>query len=106
RASDHSDVASARREPARYRVRVAGGFSDARLRNTERSVATGTPASGQGDRGIMVFTVAFAAVALPDAVMLSACLVLTLAVLTFVFWIEPDEADSAPHRSQLDQLLE
>ena len=47
-----------------------------------------------------------AAVVLPDAVMLSACLVLTLAVLPFVFWIEPDEADSAPHRSQLDQLLE
>src|SRR5260221_10632422 len=54
----------------------------------------------------MAFTLAFAAVVLPDAVMLSACLVLTLAVLTFVFWIEPDEADSAPHRSQLDQLLE
>jgi len=38
--------------------------------------------------------------------MLSACVVLTAAVLTFVFWIEPDESDSAPHRSQLDQLLE
>jgi type II secretory pathway component PulM len=42
----------------------------------------------------------------PDTVMLSACVVLTLAVVTFVFWIEPDPADSAPHRSQLDQLLE
>jgi hypothetical protein len=48
----------------------------------------------------------FAAVVLPDAVMLSACVVLTLAALTFVFWIEPDPGDSAPHRSQLDQLLE
>jgi len=38
--------------------------------------------------------------------MLSACVVLTLAALTFVFWIEPDAGDSAPHRSQLDQLLE
>jgi hypothetical protein len=54
----------------------------------------------------MTSTLAYAAVVLPDAVMLSACLVLTLAVLTFVFWIEPDESDSAPHRSQLDQLLE
>ena len=54
----------------------------------------------------MLFSLTLAAVVLPDAVMLSACLVLTLAVLTFVFWIEPDEADSAPHRSQLDQLLE
>jgi hypothetical protein len=54
----------------------------------------------------MTFTLAFAAVILPDAVMLSACVVLTLAAVTFVFWIEPDAADSAPHRSQLDQLLE
>jgi hypothetical protein len=49
---------------------------------------------------------AFAAVVLPDAVMLSACVVLTVAALMFVFWIEPDPGDSAPHRSQLDQLLE
>jgi hypothetical protein len=50
--------------------------------------------------------VPLAALILPDAVMLAACLVLTLAVLTFVFWIEPDPGDSAPHRSQLDQLME
>ena len=49
---------------------------------------------------------AFAAIVLPDTVMLSACLLLTLAALTFVFWIEPDPGDSAPHRSQLDQLME
>src|SRR5713101_8232475 len=54
----------------------------------------------------MPFTLTYSAIVLPDAVMLSACVVLTLAVLTFVFWIEPDESDSAPHRSQLDQLLE
>src|ERR1017187_3448006 len=54
----------------------------------------------------MMFTFAFAAMILPDTVMLSACLVLTLAVLSFVFWIEPDAGDSAPRRSQLDQLLE
>ena len=51
-------------------------------------------------------TPSFAAIVLPDAVMLSACVVLTLAAVTFVFWIEPDAADSAPHRSHLDQLLE
>jgi hypothetical protein len=50
--------------------------------------------------------VAFATLILPDTIMLAACLVLTLAVLTFVFWIEPDPGDSAPHRSQLDQLME
>ena len=48
----------------------------------------------------------FAAIIMPDAIMLSACLILTLAALIFVFWIEPDPGDSAPRRSQLDQLLE
>src|ERR1700676_4328065 len=42
----------------------------------------------------------------PDSTMLSACVALTLAAVTFVFWIEPDPGDSAPHRSQLDQLME
>src|SRR6202140_5073447 len=51
-------------------------------------------------------TLAYIAIILPDTVMLAACVVLTLAVLTFVFWIEPDASDSAPHRSQLDQLME
>src|SRR5579864_5678956 len=51
-------------------------------------------------------TLALMAVIFPDTVMLSACLVLTLAAVIFVFWIEPDPGDSAPRRSQLDQLLE
>ena len=46
------------------------------------------------------------AVQFPDSIMLSACVALTLAAVIFVFWIEPDPGDSAPHRSQLDQLLE
>src|SRR3977135_835834 len=54
----------------------------------------------------MPFTLAYAAVVLPDAVMLSACVVLTLADLTVVFCIEPDESESAPDRSRVDQLLE
>jgi hypothetical protein len=49
---------------------------------------------------------ALIAVIFPDAVMLSACVVLTLAAVIFVFWIEADPGDSAPRRSQLDQLLE
>jgi len=49
---------------------------------------------------------ALTAIVLPDSLMLAACVVLTLAVLTFIFWIEPDAADSAPHRSLLDQLFE
>src|ERR1700680_3399407 len=51
-------------------------------------------------------TLALMAVMFPDTIMLTTCLVLTLASLIFVFWIEPDPGDSAPHRSQLDQLLE
>lgn len=42
----------------------------------------------------------------PDALALTACVALTAAVLIFVFLIQPDAADSAPHRSRLDQLLE
>ena len=49
---------------------------------------------------------ALTAILFPDTVMLSACVVLTLAAVIFVFWIEPDPGDSAPHRSHLDQLLE
>jgi hypothetical protein len=41
-----------------------------------------------------------------DLVMLFACLALAAAVLIFIFYIEPDASDSAPHRSRLDQLLE
>jgi len=37
---------------------------------------------------------------------LIACTALAVATLIFVFYIEPDAADSAPHRSRLDQLLE
>ena len=54
----------------------------------------------------MMLTWTFAAIVLPDTIMLAACVALTLAALTFVFWIEPDASDSAPHRSQLDQLME
>jgi hypothetical protein len=41
-----------------------------------------------------------------DGAILLACLALAAATLTFIFLIEPDASDSAPHRSRLDQLLE
>ena len=41
-----------------------------------------------------------------DTVILLACLGLAAATLVFIFFIEPDAADSAPHRSRLDQLME
>ena len=41
-----------------------------------------------------------------DSVILLACLALAAATMLFIFYIDPDPADSAPHRSRLDQLLE
>ncbi len=41
-----------------------------------------------------------------DGAVLLACLALAAATLVFIFYIEPDAADTAPHRSRLDQLLE
>jgi hypothetical protein len=41
-----------------------------------------------------------------DTLAIVACLALTAATLIFIFFIEPDASDSAPHRSHLDQLLE
>jgi hypothetical protein len=37
---------------------------------------------------------------------LIACFALVAATLLFIFYIEPDASDSAPHRSRLDHLLE
>jgi hypothetical protein len=42
----------------------------------------------------------------PDTLAMIACLALAAATLIFIFFIEPDASDSAPHRSRLDQLLE
>ncbi len=41
-----------------------------------------------------------------DTVMLLACAGLAAATLGFIFWIEPDPADYAPHRSHLDELID
>jgi hypothetical protein len=41
-----------------------------------------------------------------DGAVLGACLALAVATLLFVFYIQPDASDLAPHRSQLDQLME
>jgi hypothetical protein len=38
--------------------------------------------------------------------MLGACLALALATTLFIFYIQADASDLAPHRSKLDQLLE
>ncbi|HUL16976.1 MAG TPA: hypothetical protein VLV88_13340 [Terriglobales bacterium] len=46
------------------------------------------------------------AIATTEWAVLGACLALAVAVLLFIFYIQPDASDLAPHRSRLDQLLE
>jgi hypothetical protein len=41
-----------------------------------------------------------------DGAVLGACLALAIATILFIFYIQPDASDLAPHRSKLDQLLE
>jgi hypothetical protein len=41
-----------------------------------------------------------------DSAVLGACLALAIATLLFIFYIQPDASDLAPHRSKLDQLME
>src|SRR6516162_5112283 len=41
-----------------------------------------------------------------DGAVLGACLALAIATLLFIFYIQPDASDLAPHRSRLDQLME
>jgi hypothetical protein len=41
-----------------------------------------------------------------DGAVLGACLALAIATLLFIFYIQPDVSDLAPHRSKLDQLME
>jgi hypothetical protein len=41
-----------------------------------------------------------------DWAVLGACLALAVATTLFIFYIQPDASDLAPHRTKLDQLLE
>ena len=41
-----------------------------------------------------------------DSAVLGACLALAIATLLFIFYIQPDASDLAPHRSKLDHLME
>src|SRR2546423_1386444 len=45
-------------------------------------------------------------IASADLAVLGACLALAVATLLFIFYIQPDASDLAPHRTRLDQLLE
>lgn len=50
------------------------------------------------------FFVAF--VSSTDKAILGACVGLAAAVMLFIFFIQPDASDLAPHRTKLDQLME
>src|ERR1700716_132471 len=41
-----------------------------------------------------------------DGAVLGACLALAMATVLFIFYIQTDASDLAPHRTQLDQLME
>jgi hypothetical protein len=56
--------------------------------------------SGLERRGVAVLFV------IPDWAALGACFALAAAVVLFVFYIQPDASDLAPHRTTLDKLLE
>lgn len=54
----------------------------------------------------LTFLFALLLIASEDWAMLGACLALGIATLLFIFYIQPDASDLAPHRTKLDQLLE
>src|SRR5260221_14760712 len=54
----------------------------------------------------LVTTLAVLLISSTDYAILGACLALAIAVLLFIFYIQPDASDLAPHRSKLDQLME
>jgi hypothetical protein len=54
----------------------------------------------------IVLAVAAASPASSDWAMLGACLGLAAATMLFIFYIQTDASDLAPHRSKLDQLME
>src|SRR5947207_6042936 len=55
---------------------------------------------------LALYTSALFLIASGDWAVLGACLALAVAVMLFVFYIQPDASDLAPHRTKLDQLLE
>jgi hypothetical protein len=53
---------------------------------------------------LAIFAVAFLSPA--DGAIVGACVGLAAAVMLFIFFIQPDASDLAPHRTKLDQLME
>src|SRR5215472_18178378 len=57
------------------------------------------------DATMLLLAVIFA-ISSADGAVLGACLALALVTVLFIFYIQADASDLAPHRSKLDQLLE
>jgi hypothetical protein len=55
---------------------------------------------------MLLETIGLLLISSTDWAMLGACVGLAVAVMLFIFYIQPDASDFAPHRTQLDQLLE
>src|SRR5882757_9212003 len=53
-----------------------------------------------------LYTLAIFLIASGDWAVLGACLALAVAIVLFIFYIQPDASDLAPHRTKLDQLME
>jgi len=56
--------------------------------------------------GVFIHLAAVVVITSADGAVLGACLALAAATLLFIFYIQPDASDLAPHRSKLDQLME
>jgi len=56
--------------------------------------------------GVFINLAAAVVITSADGAVLGACLALAAATLLFIFYIQPDASDLAPHRSKLDQLME
>jgi hypothetical protein len=56
--------------------------------------------------GVFIHSAAAVLITSADGAVLGACLALAAATLLFIFYIQPDASDLAPHRSKLDQLME
>jgi hypothetical protein len=56
--------------------------------------------------GALMFAMLILTITSSDGAVLGACLALAMATVLFVFYIQPDVSDLAPHRTKLDQLME
>src|SRR5260370_14155911 len=86
------------------------GWRDFSVGCFTRIAGARAPPRGGRDRGLMAgvflnFAAAFL-ISPADGAVLGACLALAVATLLFIFYIQPDASDLAPHPSKLYQFME